>query len=275
MHNTFDQPHNTSRLLVVRVAAIALLLAFASHAAFAGRYELAKYIPTGIHTDKSPVYPENMELCKAYEANLNSFPEVKEPFVCERPINSKLADFSKPKWKELDAAKHIELLVEISRVNYRRYTRPSPFDEPGTRKGILKGVQLGHIRLKLAELDLAPSSDSGSSKPDGIPEKVLRVESGDPKCDPADDKWRRSPPVREYFIINDDLTKVEEFSTRNQTLEVFLYKGKVYFDAFHNTYGVDSVPGIDGPGKHHRYEVYVYVPYRKGASPACRYLYIE
>jgi hypothetical protein len=258
---------------------LSTVIVFTANLSFAGRYELAKYIPTGIHTDKSPVYPENMELCKAYESNLNSFPEVKEPFACERPINPKFTDFDKPKWKVLDPSKHVELLVEISRVNYRKYTRPYPFDEPGARKGILKGIELGHVRLKLAELDIVSSPDSTTSKPDGIPEKVLRVERGDPKCDPADEKTRRIPPVIDYVIVSDDLTRVEDFRTSTEILDVFLYKGKIYFDAFYDTHGVDSVPGIDGPGKPHRYEVYVYTPYgngaRNGASPACRYRYIK
>lgn len=244
-------------------------------AADAGRYELAKYIPTGIHVDKSPVYPENMELCKAYEANLNSFPEIKEPFACERPINPKLADFSKPKWKELDAGKHVDLLVEIERVKYRQFTRPYPFDESGYRKGIQENVRQGRIRLKLAELDIVPSPTLANLGPDGIPEKVLRIERGDPKCDPADDKWRRSPPVIDYVIVNDDLTKLEEFASQSRTMDLFLFKGKAYFDVFYTTDGVDSVPGIDGPGKWHRYEIYVDKPSSNQIVPICRYLYIE
>jgi len=248
----------------------------------AGRYELATYIPTGIRTDKSPVYSENLELCRAYEANLNSFPEIKEPFACERPINPKLKDFSRPKWKVLDPSKHVELLVEIERVKHRRYTRPYPFDEAGYRKGIQENIRQGHIRLKLAELDITPSPDSATSKPDGVPEKVLRIERGDPKCDPADDTWRRFPPVREYYIVNDDLTKVEEFSTLAQTMDVFLYKGHVYFDGFVATRAVDAdSPDFDAPGKRQpvlardRYEVYVREPYQKGATLACRYRFVE
>lgn len=253
-----------------------------SDVAYAGRYELAKYIPTGIHVDKSPVYPENMELCKAYEANLNSFPQIKEPFACERPINPKLTDFGKPKWRELDASKYVELLVEIERVKYRQYTRPYPFDEISNRNGILKGIRLGHIRLKLAELDVAPASESASREPDGIPEKVLRIERGDPKCNPADEKTRRFPPGREYFIVNDDLTKIEKFRTFTSNLDIFIYKGKVHFDGFHVAHAVDADSAdFDASGKRQpaligkRYEIYVYTPYWKGASPACRYRYVE
>ncbi|MHB1140885.1 MAG: hypothetical protein ACYC1T_03890 [Sulfuricaulis sp.] len=263
----------TQTSLISLTTFFGLMVGMTADISFAGYYELAKYIPTGVRTDKSPVYPKNMELCKAYEANLNSFSEVKEPFACERPINQKFADFSKPKWKEIDPKHHLELLLEIERIKYRSYTRPYPFDGVGYRKGIQENVRLGLIRLKLAELDIVPSPESATHMPDGIPEKVLRIERGDPKCDPSDDKWRRSPPVREYFIVNDDLTKVEEFRAAAKTWDVFLYKGKVYFDAFYNTYGVDSVSGIDGPGRNHRYEVYVTEPYRKGTARICRYLY--
>lgn len=251
-----------------------------SDVAYAGRYELAKYIPTGIHVDKSPVYPENMELCKAYEANLNSFPEVKEPFACERPINPKLTDFGKPKWKELDASKHIGLLLEIARLRNRN--QPQPFDEAGYRKGIQENVRQGRIRLKLSDLDIVPAPSSADRKPDGIPEKVLRVERGEIKCNPADGGVRRAPPKREYFIVNHDLTEVSEFDTVGSGMDVFLYKGHVYFDEFYATRAVDAdSPDFDDPTKRQpvlsrdRYEIYVSVPRRKGASPACRYRYVE
>lgn len=248
----------------------------------AGRYELATYIPTGIRTDKSPVYPENMELCKAYEANLNSFPEIKEPFACERPINPKFKDFSRPKWKLLDPSKHVELLVEIERVKYRRYTRPYPFDEAGYRKGIQEHIRQGRIRLKLAELDVVPSPTLVNSGPDGIPEKVLRVEVGDPKCDAPEEKTRSFPPVREYFIVNDGLTKVEEFAPLDRRMELFLYKGKVYFDAFYVTRAVDAdSPEFDAPGKRQpvlsrdRYEIYLSRSRSNQVVPICRYRFID
>lgn len=260
--------------LFFTIAVLSANAAF-SDAAQAGRYELAKYIPTGVHVDKSPIYPENLELCKAYEGNLNSFPEIREPFACERPLNPELKAFSKPEWKELDASKYVELLVEIERVKYRQYTRAYPFDELGYRKGIQENIRQGRIRLKVAELDIVPSPSSDNRGPDGISEKVLRVERGDPKCDPTDDKWRRSPPVKEYFIVDNELTKVENFSTLMQTMDIFLYKGKVYFDVFYTTDGVDAVPGVDGPGKLHRYEVRVNKPYSNGVVPICRYLDIE
>lgn len=252
---------------------VACLLTVVS--AQAGHYELTKYIPTGIHVDKSPVYAENMELCKAYEANLNSFPEVKEPFACERPINPKFTDFSKPKWKELDVGKHAELLIEIERVKYRQYTRPYPFDELGIRKGILKGIELGYIRLKLAELDIVPSPSLDNRGPDGILEKILRVERGDTKCNLANEKTRRIPPAIEYFIVNDDLTRIEEFAPLRLTMDILLYKKKAYFDVFYDTHGVSAVPGIDGPGKHYRYEIYLNEPRSNQVVPICRYRYID
>ncbi len=226
------------------------------------RYELAKYILPGAPAYKSPIYPENLELCRAYEANLNAFPEVREPFVCERPIHPGFKDFSKPKWQELDPVEYIDLLVKMARAKYDQLPRLNPFNEKAVRKGISWRIALGHIRLKLAELDIAPATGSDSRVPDGIPEKVLRVERGDPDCDPADDTWRRDPPHREYYIANDDLTEVELFE-KIIPMDVFLYKGKVYFDSF------DQVSGI------HRYEIYVYMPYGRRATPICRYRYIQ
>ena len=246
----------------------------------AGRYELAKYIPTGVHTDKSPVYQQNLELCKAYEANLNSFPKVTEPFACERPLNPKLRDFSKPKWKPLDAREHVKLLVEIAR--FRNRHQPQGFGEPAYRRGILEGIRLGQIRLKVAELDITPSPSSANRGPDGVPEKVLRIERGDPKCTPADEKTRRFPPVIDYVIVNDDLTKFEEFAPLRRTMDAFLYKGEVYFDVFYTTRAVDAdSPDFDDPSRrqpvleHNRYEIYVNEPRSNQVVSICRYRYVD
>ena len=245
-------------------------------------YELARYIPTGIHEDKFAISAENMELCKAYEANLNAFPEVNDPFVCERPIHPRFKEFRKPEWKELDPSNYVDLIVETGRLQYQQFPRPYPFNEAAARKGVLQGITLGRIRLKLAELDIVSDPDSPTHQPDGIPEKVLRIEIGDPHCDPSDEKWRHFPPAREYYIVNDDLTKVEVFEATLATMDVFLYKGKVYFDWFTRASGPDpDSPEFENPGDWHpgpmqeRYEIRVYEPYRNRLRPICRYRYVE
>jgi len=276
-----------SLLLAGMVAPLAFAVSgcgplWAQDASAKKQYELAKYIPTGIHVDKEPIHAEDMELCKAYEANLNAFPEIKEPFVCERPIHPKFRYLRKPVWKDLDPRKYVDLLVEVSRAKYRRYARPYPFDVVAARKAIMGRIQRGSIRLKLAELDIVPAPHIANRGPDGIPEKVLRVERGDPHCGPADDKWRHFPPVREYYIVNDDMTKVEAFNTATATKDVFLYKGRVYFDDFLVTRAMDAdSPNFDAPGKRQpvlnqdRYEVYVSKPYSDGVVSICRYRYVK
>ncbi len=263
------------------LAALAGAPAWGQEAPAQKRYELAKYIPTGIHVDKFPIDKENLELCKAYEANLNAFPEVKAPFVCARPIYPGFKDFSKPKWKELDPVEHIDLLVKTARARHERFNRLNPFDEAAIRKSILKGIQIGYVRLKLAELDVVPARDSAIRGPDGVPEKVLRVEWGDPHCDPGDDRWRRHPPNREYYIASDDLTKVRVFEAVISR-DVFLYKGKVYFDSFHKVFGIDpDRPEYAEPRRFHpglereRYEIYVGKPLGNGIVRVCRYRYVE
>lgn len=257
-------------------------LGLMTSATHTGYYELAKYMPTGVYNNKSLVAPRDMEFCKAYEANLNSFPQVKEPFVCERPINLKISDFSKPEWENLDPIKHIDLLLNIERLQYPYRYKPELFDaktEQTFREAIKTQISQGRIRLKLARLDIVAADAGGGTRPDGVPELVLRVESGDPVCDPADDTWRRFPPVRDYFIVNEALTDIRVFADLVRKLDVFLYKGKVYFDSFHATSTPDS--DFQDPSKPYRpldkdrYVVSVYTPIRDGVARICRYRYVD
>jgi hypothetical protein len=245
----------------------------------AGSYELAKYIPSGVHNDKSPVAPRNMALCRAYEANLNSFPQVKEPFVCERPINPKFSGFSKPDWKSLDPGKHIDLLLKIEKLQNPYRYKPQLFDEPRFREALRTQISQDRIRLKLAWLDIVAADAGGGTKPDGVAELVLRVERGSPVCNPADETWRRFPPVRDYFIVNEALTEIRVFADLRRKLDVFLYEGKVYFDSFLTTRAPD--PDFQDPSKPYRprdknrFDVTVYTPIGNGVAPICRYRYVD
>ena len=55
---------------------------------------------------------KGIEVCEAYLKNLNSFPD-DPPMVCERKVNPKFSEFSKPIWQPQDALEHLNLLEQI------------------------------------------------------------------------------------------------------------------------------------------------------------------
>lgn len=266
-----------------RLLALALPLLFGLlgvSPAHAGKYELAKFWYTGIRSNTAGVQASDLPLCKAFVENLNSFPERKEPMVCERPLHPKFNDFGRPEWKALDPMKHLDLLVQGAALapytkteNAKKTKEELAAWEKSAREGIKANIGQGEIKLSLARLDLV----GPASRPDGKAENVLRVEVG--HCDP---KKIENPTYRRgfvYYVANDDLTEVKtEFAGSIRGLDPFLYHGKVYFDAF----TVANMPDPDLPPKQRaarvgadQHEIYIYRPIEDGVARFCRIRYID
>lgn len=274
----FSSSHDARRLSArcafALLAAVVFLFTSAAHA---GRYELAKFWYTGIHSNTAGVHKSDVPLCKAFVQNLNSFPERKEPMVCERPLHSKFKDFSRPEWKRLDPRKHIKLFEQIARQEpYYRSQSKEILDDYVKRfmEEINEKIAASELTLNLARLDLV----GPASRPDGKPENVLRVEFA--PCNP--DSIRQNAEYRRrvaYYIANDDLTEVRaEFARSIRGLDPFLYHGKVYFDGF----TVSNMPDPDLDPKQRaagvgidQYEVYIYRPIEDGVARFCRIRYID
>ena len=259
--------------------AVSLLLLLAAPAQ-AGQYELAKFWYTGIRSNTAGVQESDVALCKAFVQNLNSFPERKEPMVCERPLNPKFKDFSRPEWKEFDPMKYLDLLVQGAAMaphtkyeNQKKSKAELADWEKDARERIKANIEQGEIKLSLARLDLV----GPASRPDGKPENVLRAEVG--HCDP---KKIENPTYQRgfiYYVANDDLTEVNmEFAWSKRGLDPFLYHDKVYFDGFtvSNMPDPDLAPeqraagvGID------QYEVHIYEPIERGVAHVCRIRYVN
>ncbi len=265
------------RCALALLAVAAFLFTAAAHA---GKYELAKFWYTGIHSNTAGMHKSDVPLCKAFVQNLNSFPEHKEPMVCERPLHPKFKDFRRPEWKTLDPMKHLDLLVQgAALAPYTKYENEKKSKEElatwekDAREGIKANIEQGEIKLSLARLDLVGSE----SRPDGKPENVLRVEVG--HCDP---KKIENPTYRRgfvYYIANDELTNITtNFAWSASGIDVFLYHGKAYFDAF----TVANMPDPDLDRKQRaagvgvdQYEIYIYVPSGKTVVPRCRIRYVD
>jgi hypothetical protein len=194
------------RSIAFRSIGVAVAFAFLPSLALAGRYELVK--------------GQGVEVCEAYEKNLNSFkPTV--PMVCHRPISPKFGDFQKPTWDRLNFDQNSKLILAVDNL-----LRPNYFANPEIAESTLRGnVKQDNYKYQLTVVDI----DN-----DGKTEPVLRfVES----C------WPGSPRLGGAALVvlqqdgkNVDVKKSEMIATEDisrynhQMRDVFLYKGKTYVD---------------------------------------------
>ena len=191
---------------------------------------LAQLIPGTVFAgDYKVVLGKGIEVCEAYLKNLNSFPKA-PPMVCERPLNPELKDFQKPEWKALDVGENFALLKEILRYSYKEkggdfeayYNKVLP-----TLKNNITDRQ---IKLSVTQLDVDL---------DGKLENVLRHEID--TCDPANESLFATPGGREFFVLNEEKTKIDVQKTKKihlgGRLDIFLYKGQISIDGWGGNLG--------------------------------------
>ncbi len=172
----------------------ALFLVFASTAQ-AGRYELEK--------------GKGVEVCEAYEKNLNSF-KPRAPFRCDRPISPEFKDFTKPVFKgpeslPVDRVVPGAVIRKVERFLWERDVNPVYYF-PVTEWPKWKGTKEQYDqawrkynynresnymnRWKIAEVDI----DN-----DGTPETVYR----DGQC----------PSGALLLVVNKDMTDIDRAKT--------------------------------------------------------------
>lgn len=249
---------------------IAILLnLFMYHEALSGNYELLKRYPTGVHSQMFEVDESNLEVCKAYEKNLNSFPEIHSVMVCERPINSKLKDFIKPDWQALNVSEYKDVIKKMDKQSIYYRSNPNKFNEEKWDEIFKARIEEGKIKLHYAKLDI-DKNKYNHVKPENMPLYMLKYDFGG-KCDPSDDKWFDYSGI-EYFITNKEINEIARIIGLGSLRGAFIYKGEIYFDAFSYT---DS---YKYELRNRQYEIWLYkMVYLSGEFarvPICRFRYI-
>ena len=239
------------------IIAVALnLLIF--NQALAGHYELLGDYPTGVHDTKFQVFPENLEVCKAYEKNLNSFPEIHSVMVCERPINPKLKDFKKPDWQTLDVLENKDFIKKIEKQSVYYRANPNNFSEKQWDETFKARVEERGIKLRYAKLEI-----------DSDKYKYILEYNFPGKCDPFDERWLENSGGIEYFITTKEMKEILPIIGLGELRGVFIYKGNIYFDALSYTWN-DKL-------KKRQYEIWLYKMYYPTAEfarvPICRFGY--
>ncbi len=169
---------------------------------------------------------KGLEVCEAYLKNLNSFPN-HPAMVCDRPLNPKLTDFSKPAWKELEGQEHLDLLKQIWRDLNHLTTEQfehSPVKDQWIASVWKPGATRG-VAIRVAEIDVDL---------DGTTESVLHYyEVG--TCDPLNKSQFAIPYGSRFYILTPDGQRVDGEQTRLKLSHIgagrpdlFLYKGRVF-----------------------------------------------
>lgn len=210
----------TSRGAVAAVLPIFLLLV--ATPAHAGRYELVK--------------GKGVEVCEVYGRNLNSFGHY-WPMNCEREVDPDFAKegLTKPEWQKLDVVKHFDLVVAVDKL-----LNPTTYSKYYNEKQIQQNIADIKVRaeksldINLANLDI----DN-----DGKAEPVIEFSYG--CAPPGSGGWWAIPLLvadpslsavdlpKSRPLFQNESTDREKYPAggwRYTMYDVFLFKGKSYFD---------------------------------------------
>lgn len=186
---------------------------------FSGEYILQEFVPTGVYDRKFKIFPENIEVCKAYEQNLNSFKDLPYAMVCERKVNPKFTDFKKPEWKELNVWENREMVWEIDKFLFRQRDE----DKANWLVRLKKRIEENRVSLSETLIDI----NNG-----GKIDRLLKYIFGE--CDPADQSDFARPGGRRFIVWDDEKNELD--SQLNEYFrimqDIFIYKDKVYLDHF-------------------------------------------
>lgn len=211
--------HDTTYRRVVVLLAIAVALPLAIPAAHAGKYELIK--------------GQGVEVCEAYKRNLNSFGS-HWPMNCEREVDPEMAKLglTKPEWHSLEPIKHFNLIVDIDK-----------FLQPTAYKPALSKQQIADLRTQAKQKSVSLLLTDIDINNDGQPEPVLKFSYG--CAPPGSGGWWATPIVvvdvsyqsldraKTLPLLQNESSDREKYPAggwRYTMYDIFLFKGKTYFD---------------------------------------------
>ncbi len=175
------------------------------------------------------VVGKGIEVCEAYLKNLKSFPK-HPPVVCERPLNPKFTDFSKPQWQPLEVWPNRHLLRQARRnepfyfqFSDEEFEKRDPYDK--WEANMQARLAERAMTFEIADLDVDQ---------DGTTETVLRFDIAFP-CDPANESQFATPAGILFYILTPDGQGIDGQKTRlllpssAGRPDLFLHKGRVFF----------------------------------------------
>lgn len=212
-HPAFCFHRNTAHACAAGLLAAVAALVLAIPTAQAGKYELVK--------------GQGVEVCEAYDRNLNSFSQLSYPMACERKLDPTLSQFAKPEWEEMDVWANRKLLREIEHL-FRLEWR---IDYEVWERLLMQRIRDGHRRLLLTHVDI----DN-----DGKKDNVLKYVNGSctgthfyatPLLVVKADNSALDADRTSNFLQNPGAGRSTEAGRWGYTMyDVFIYKDQTYFD---------------------------------------------
>ncbi|MEQ1824237.1 MAG: hypothetical protein ABL949_17155 [Fimbriimonadaceae bacterium] len=174
------------------------------------------------------VVGKGIEVCEAYLKNLNSFPK-HPPMVCDRPLNQKFTDFSKPQWQPLEFWPNRHLLRQAERQHAsnlaytdEEFEKRDPYDK-----------WEANMQARLAERAMTFQTANLDIDQDGTEETVLRFDTAWP-CDSTNEFTFSHAGGINHYILTADRQSIDVAKTRLSLLsfagrpDLVLYKERVF-----------------------------------------------
>ena len=168
---------------------------------------------------------KGFEVCEAYLKNLNSFPK-HPPMVCDRPLNPKLTEFSKPQWQPVDILQNLDLLRLVEQTLRGLTDEQFEAKKEEWLAQTREAVERHLLTLSTARLDVDR---------DGEKETVVRYE--EPSCNPVDQGMFGNPYGRKFYVLSADQRHLDSWKSGNFGLlggrpDIILYQGNVYISGW-------------------------------------------
>ncbi len=178
--------------------------------------------------DYKLVLGKGIEVCEAYLKNLNSFPN-DPPMVCERPLNPKLIESSRPKWQPLEFWPNRHLL----RQAIRQHASNQAYTDEEFEKRDPYDKWEANMQGRLSERAMTFHTAKLHVDQDGTEETVLRFDTAWP-CDPTDEFTFSYAGGIEFYILTPDGQRIDGqktgliFHGHAGRPDLFLHKGRVF-----------------------------------------------
>ncbi len=210
------------------------------------------------------VLGKGIEVCEAYLKNLNSFPD-DPPMVCERKVNPKFPEFSKPVWQPLDALEHLDLLEQIERQKLSHIEEEYIRNRGKLIAWFKEHIASGRIRLALANIDLEQNGTTAK-------ETILQYEYAD--CDPGNESNFAGLAGRAFYVLNPEKVQIDVEKSKSFAFlvraDIFLFKDQVYLTRWAGDLGFkNGVLSVASPL--HAINYRTYCEYRYKAHPNRRH----
>lgn len=223
-------------------------MSFAVPPAIAGEYVLIK--------------GKGVEVCEEYGKNLNSFNlHNKYVMACERKINPEFTDFKKPEWVVVDLWENRKILEKIARFLGERHPISSKkvgkephysYSDFQEWEGQLRNMIEGKYAPTVEEVQIDIDNDvnkeniikySDGNCPGGNYFGAALIVLNDNKSEIDIEKTKQLLQNPQYYpkLPNELLSRGWEFSM----YDVFLYKGKSYFNRWSGNQAPGSKDKID------------------------------